>query len=249
MNDAAERTVFVVLGGTGGIGSAVCRELSGKGATVVVAARTAEEVERLSDDIDGHGRTVDARDAGAVGALLEEASELGTFAGVVNLVGSLFLRPAHLTSVDDFREALDVNLVTAFNVLRAAPPLLRDAGGGSVVLVSSAAARVGIPNHEAIAAAKGGVSAMARSAAATYATWGVRLNVVAPGLVETPLTASLTGKEKARERSRSMHPLGRLGTPEDIASAVAWLLQEPASHWVTGQEIGIDGGLATLRTG
>lgn len=249
MNDSSDRPVFVVIGGTGGIGSEVCRDLSGSGATVVVAARTEEDVERLADEIDGHPRPVDARDADAVRDLLDEASELGTLAGVVNLVGSLFLRPAHLTGVDDFREALDVNLGTAFHVLRAAPPLLRDAGGGSIVLISSAAARAGLANHEAIAAAKGGISAMARSAAATYAPWGVRVNVVAPGLVETPLTASITNKEKARERSRSMHPLGRLGTPEDISSAVVWLLREQASHWVTGQEIGVDGGLATLKTG
>lgn len=249
MNDAARDPVFVVLGGTGGIGSELCRQLSRSGRSVVVAARSEEDVERLSDEIGGHGRALDARDADAVADLLEDADGLGTLAGVVNLVGSLFLRPAHLTTVDDFREALEVNLVTAFNVLRAAPPLLRDAGGGSVVLVSSAAARTGLPNHEAIAAAKGGVSAMARSAAATYASWGVRVNVVAPGLVETPLTASITGKERARERSRSMHPLGRLGAPDDVASAIAWLLREPASHWVTGQEIGVDGGLATLKTG
>ena len=112
--------------------------------------------------------------------------------------------------------------------------------------VSSAAASIGLPNHEAIAAAKAGVSGLMRSAAATYAPYGLRVNAVAPGLVDTPLSQAITANDLARKASVAMHPLGRLGTPDDIAAAVCWLLG-PHSAWVTGQVIGVDGGLATLK--
>jgi len=116
-----------------------------------------------------------------------------------------------------------------------------------VLLISSAAARAGLPNHEAIAAAKGGVSALTRSAAATYAPWGVRVNALAPGLVETPMSERITGSEKGRERSLAMHPLERLGRPADVAAAAAWLLDPDEASWVTGQTVSVDGGLAHLK--
>ena len=115
--------------------------------------------------------------------------------------------------------------------------------GGSIVLISSAGARVGLVNHEAIAAAKAGILGLALSAAASYASRGIRVNCVAPGLVRTPLTAN----GAALKGSIAMHPLGRIGEPSDVASAIEWFL-DPAQSWVTGQVLGIDGGLATLRT-
>ena len=115
-----------------------------------------------------------------------------------------------------------------------------------MVLVSSAAARVGIANHEAIAAAKAGVIGLVLSAAATYARQGVRFNAVAPGLVRTPLTKGLVASEQAEKASLGMHPLGRLGEPGDVARAIAFLL-DPAQSWITGQVLGVDGGLADLK--
>jgi NAD(P)-dependent dehydrogenase (short-subunit alcohol dehydrogenase family) len=118
--------------------------------------------------------------------------------------------------------------------------------GGSVVLVSSAAARVGISNHEAIAAAKAGVIGLMRSAAATYAARGLRFNAVAPGLVRTPMTERITKRPSATSASTAMHALGRLGEPADVARLIAWLL-DPEQTWITGQVLGADGGLATVR--
>ena len=127
----------------------------------------------------------------------------------------------------------------------ARTPVMRK-DGGSIVLMSSAAAMVGLPNHDAIAAAKAGVIGLMRSAAATYAAYGIRVNAVAPGLVDTPMSRSITSNETSLNASIAMHPLGRIGTPEDVASAICWLLG-PLSTWVTGQAIGVDGGLATLK--
>jgi NAD(P)-dependent dehydrogenase (short-subunit alcohol dehydrogenase family) len=108
------------------------------------------------------------------------------------------------------------------------------------------AARVGLANHEAIAAAKAGVVGLALSAAATYVGRDLRVNAVAPGLVQTPMTESVTRSETARQASVDLHPLGRLGEPADVATVIEWLL-DPANTWVTGQVFGVDGGLSTLR--
>jgi NAD(P)-dependent dehydrogenase (short-subunit alcohol dehydrogenase family) len=115
-----------------------------------------------------------------------------------------------------------------------------------VVLVSSAAARTGLANHEAIAAAKAGVIGLTQSAAASYAARRLRVNCVAPGLVRTPLTARITATPAGEQASLGMHALGRLGEPEDVAGAIAYLLS-PAAAWVTGQVVGVDGGLGTVR--
>ena len=118
--------------------------------------------------------------------------------------------------------------------------------GGSIVLISSAAAGIGLANHEAIAAAKSGIEGLVRSAATTYAARKVRVNAVAPGLVQTPMTEKITSNERSRSFSVALHPLGRLGEPKDIASAITWLLS-PDQGWVTGQVIGVDGGLGKLK--
>ncbi len=133
---------------------------------------------------------------------------------------------------------------------------MRRRKSGSIVLASTVAVRQGVNNHETIGAAKAGIEGLVRSAAITYARTGIRFNAVAPGLTQTPLTAPLLKSDSGRAYSESLHPLGRLGEPADIASAMAYLLG-PESSWVTGQVWGIDGGLGagvappklTTRTG
>ena len=141
---------------------------------------------------------------------------------------------------------LATNLTTAFALVRAAAPKMRREGG-AIALVSTAAVATGLANHEAVAAAKGGVEGLVRSAAATYGARGVRVNAVAPGLVVTQQTQRLVDNERQADASRSMHVLDRFGQPEDVASALAWLV-DPANDWVTGQVLGVDGGLGHVRT-
>ena len=118
---------------------------------------------------------------------------------------------------------------------------------GAIVRVSAAAARAGRANHEAVAAAKAGVIGLVLSVAATNASRNIRVNGLAPGLVHTPLTAALTSNEAALRASTALHALGRIGEPADVASALAWLL-DPRQGWITGQILGVDGGLADFRS-
>jgi NAD(P)-dependent dehydrogenase (short-subunit alcohol dehydrogenase family) len=241
----AEAGAFLVIGGAGGIGRAVVGRLRSRDAVVVIAGRSAERLAQTASDLGTDSAVVDAADFGAVEALVQDlAARHGRVAGIVNAAGSILFKPAHLTSADEWQDVLACNLTTAFAVVRAAGRVMTS--GGSVVLVSTVAASVGLPQHEAIAAAKGGVEGLVRAAAASYAGRGLRINAVAPGLVDTPLAARITSNPKALESSRARHPLGRIGTPEDIAVPIAWLLG-PATSWVTGQVIGVDGGMSTVR--
>jgi NAD(P)-dependent dehydrogenase (short-subunit alcohol dehydrogenase family) len=237
--------VFAVLGATGGIGESVSYLLRDSGARLAIAARGESRLRSLAREMGAAFKVLDATNAPAVADWLGDvASTFGRVDGIANCVGSLLLKPAHATKPEEWADVIDVNLGSAFAVVRAAGTHMRS-GGGSVVLMGSAAAAIGIPNHEAIAAAKAGIVGLARSAAATYAGAGLRFNVVAPGLTRTPLTERITSRPAAARASRALHALGRLGEPEDVARAVAWLL-DPRNSWITGQVIGVDGGLGSV---
>jgi NAD(P)-dependent dehydrogenase (short-subunit alcohol dehydrogenase family) len=237
---------YVILGANGGIGSAVARRLAGGGHRLALAGRSRDAIEATASPLGANPFAADVADPDAVDRLFADIGErIGPVAGAVNCVGSVLLKPAHLTSTDEWAGTLQANLTSAFALVRAAGRHMREQGG-SVVLISSAAARVGLPNHEAIAAAKAGVTGLARSAAATYAKAGLRFNVVAPGLVRTSATERIWRHETAADASRAMHALGRLGEPDDVARAITWLL-EPEQDWITGQVLGVDGGLADVK--
>jgi 3-oxoacyl-[acyl-carrier protein] reductase len=236
-----------ILGGAGGIGSALARSIVAGGGSVFLAGRDAAKLAGLAGETGAGWAVVDASDPDAVDACADQAIEaLGSLTGIACCAGSLLLKPAHLTTAAEWQATLAANLTSAFGCVRAGGRLLK-ADGGSVVLVSSAAARIGLANHEAIAAAKAGIVGLVLSAAATYARQKIRFNAVAPGLTRTPLTQGLVASELAEKASVGMHPLGRLGTPEDVARAIAFLL-DPVQDWITGQVLGVDGGLASLKT-
>jgi 3-oxoacyl-[acyl-carrier protein] reductase len=235
-----------ILGGSGGIGTAVARSLVARGHRVFLAGRNATGVSALAAELGMPWATVEGTDPDAIDTCADAAAnELGGLTGIACCVGSLLLKPAHLTTTAEWRGTLAANLDSAFGCVRAAGRLMKT-DGGSVVLVSSAAARIGLANHEAIAAAKAGIIGLVRAAAATYARQRIRFNAVAPGLTRTPLTKGLVASELAEKASIGMHPLGRLGEPEEVAAAILWLL-DPAQGFVTAQVIGVDGGLADVK--
>lgn len=251
--------VYVVFGATGGIGECLCRRLAARGARLILAARNVEKLHSLARQLDATAHPLDATHFEEVEACLEKTlQQHGRVDGVACCVGSLLLKSAQQTTEAEWLATIATNLTTAFAVVRAGARAMASTGG-SIVLVSSAAARIGITSHEAIAAAKAGVIGLTLSAAATGAGRGIRVNCVAPGLVRTPMTARLTGPRvqgpnvpegnggTVLRASQAMHPLGRIGEPEDVALALEWLLN-PEQSWVTGQVLGIDGGLASVRS-
>lgn len=245
MDNGNSQPVYVVLGATGGIGSDLCKRLSDKGAHVVAGARDQDKLDRLADETGAHTVSLDATKTKEVSGLFEQAvEEYDRVDGAANCVGSFMLKPAHRTTDEELSETMALNLNTAFGTIKAAAEHMPE--GGSVVLLSSVAARVGLANHEAVAAAKAAVTGLGLSAAATYLPRGLRVNMVAPGLVQTPMTQKITASEASRQASEDLHPMGRLGEPEDIASMIEWLL-DPANSWITGQIFGVDGGLSSLH--
>lgn len=243
--------VYVLLGATGGIGSALARVLAADGARLVLGSRTDSALSSLAQETGAQYRSVDATRYEDVQGLVDFAVEQhGRIDGAVNLVGSIMLKAAHLTSPEEFEETVMLNLTTAFYVVKAATRAMqrnKEPDGGAVVLMASVAGRLGLANHEAIAAAKGGVMGLTQAAAATYAPRQIRVNAVAPGLVRTPMSARLTSSEAAEEASAKMHPLGRIGEPEDVVGAIRFLLDREQSGWMTGQTVSVDGGFATVR--
>ncbi len=241
----ADRACVLITGGAGGIGSALARKLVARGDSVVLFGRRIEPLQALAEELGESALAIagDATKPEDLERCVKQAIErFGKLDGLAHCVGSIRLKSLHLTTPEEFVETLTTNLTSAFLACRAVLGPMRSQAGGSIVLVSTVAARQGLNNHETIAAAKAGIEGLVRSAAITYARSGIRFNAVAPALTETPLAAPLLRSEAARAFSESMHPLGRLGTADDQASAIAFLLG-PESSWVTGQVWGVDGGL------
>jgi short-subunit dehydrogenase len=224
---------YLIVGGSSSIGQEVLKGLKALNHEVLTTARNSQKIQP--------DYTLDASDFDAVDGLFSSIAPLD---GVVNCSGSLLLKPAHLTSKDEWNDTVNASLTTSFAIVRAAGKHMTS--GGSVVLIGSAAVNIGLVNHEAIAAAKAGIRGLALSASATYAHQGLRFNVVEPGLTQTNLTASLTANEMMKKGSIAMHPLGRLGEPEDIARAIIFFLL-PENNWITGQHLAVDGGLSTIK--
>lgn len=224
---------YLIIAASSAIGQEIVRKLVLQGDTVFTTARDKTIIEPNA--------LLDATDFDAVDEVFKQA---GRIDGVVNCSGSLLLKSAHMTSKAEYQSVIDASLTTSFATIRAAGKHMKE--GGSVVLISSAAALTGLANHEAIAAAKAGVIGLVQSAAATYAQMGLRVNAIAPGMIDTPLTSQLTSSPVMLKASIAMHSLGRIGETKDIANGVIFLLN-PMNNWITGQVLAIDGGLSSIR--
>lgn len=246
MTSKATQKTIVIGGITGGIGSALARLLIAEGHRVTGFSRKQEPLDALNEELDLKALPCDATDPEALNTCMKELAEQhGKIDAYVHAIGSIFLKPAHMTSPEDWLKTLHINLSSAFYALTAATKIMQKQGSGSCLFFSTAAAQTGIANHEAIAAAKGGIEAMVRSAAATYSSKGLRINAIAPSLTDTPLAKPIIGSEQALEISKRMHPLGAIGAAEDVASLAAWLISDHA-RFVTGQTYVIDGGISTI---
>ncbi len=238
---------FLLVGGSSDIARHLATLLLDEGHHVTLLARDAE---RVADLVQRGAMFVqgDALNESTVQSAVAQAAEQceDGLSGMAHLVGSIALRPPHATKLDDFTAVLHTNLISAFLALKTAGKAMLKRGTGRMVFTSSVAGSYGLTNHEAIAAAKGGIEAMVRSAASTYAQRGLRVNAVAPGLTETRLGATVLRSDAIREASVGMIPLKRINEPEEIAQSMHWLLTGAPDN-LTGQVLHLDGGMSNIR--
>jgi NAD(P)-dependent dehydrogenase (short-subunit alcohol dehydrogenase family) len=250
-------TSRVLIAGIGGVGRVLARRLVVRGTAVHLVARSADKVQALVAELQALAPTTPVSvsvgdvtvDADVERAAAEAAAATGgrTLTGLCYAVGSIPLKPLKSTTAKDFLDAYTLNVVGGAMLLKACLPLLTAGPApGSAVFFSTVASRVGFPNHAAIAAAKGGVEAFVRSAAAELAP-KLRINCIAPSLTDTPLASRMTSNEAVRKALGEAHPIPRLGTADDQAAMAEFLLDNKWSGWVTGQTYSVDGGRSMLR--
>jgi NAD(P)-dependent dehydrogenase (short-subunit alcohol dehydrogenase family) len=231
---------YVIAGGSHGIGLEIVRLLSPTADRIDVWSRTGGDLPSAVTI-----RHLPCDFADPEGLLPELPEEIR---GVVYCPGSINLRSFRSLQPADFRQDLELNLLGAVRFLQACQPRLKgpDGGTASVVLFSTVAVGQGLPMHASVAAAKAAVEGLMRSLAAEWAP-KIRVNAIAPALIDTPLAARLLSSPDKREALAARYPLKRIGEPADVASLARFLLSAE-SGWMTGQVFGVDGGMSTLRT-
>jgi NAD(P)-dependent dehydrogenase (short-subunit alcohol dehydrogenase family) len=238
---------LLITGASGGIATALRTLAADAGWTVVAATRDAA---RLADAGLPAECVVQADVSTPEGAaaLFATLAERGLAPDrLAHLAGSTLIAPLARVKPEQFRAVMAANLDSAFYTLQAFVAALRTReSAGAAVLASSVVAQIGTPHHEAIAAAKGGVEALVRAAAASHAAFGIRINAVAPGLTETPMTAGITRNPAMREGAGRQYPLGGINRADDVAQAAWWLLGDGAAR-ITGQVVAVDGGFTAIR--
>jgi NAD(P)-dependent dehydrogenase (short-subunit alcohol dehydrogenase family) len=238
--------VMLVTGSSKGIGEATARLLAAAGATVVISSRNAAECEAVARSIrDAGGRAIacaaDLRastDAVALPARVVQAA--GRLDAVVNNAGSIIRKDAVTTTADEWQATFTLHVTAAAQVAGAAARHLA-ASSGSIVNVASTHGLVASPGRAAYAAAKAALVHLTRVLAVELAPLGIRVNGVAPGIVETPLTREMLADPGTRERLVARIPLGRPGLPDDVARAILFLVS-PAAEYITGHVLAVDGG-------
>ncbi|MBO6495302.1 MAG: SDR family oxidoreductase [Roseivirga sp.] len=226
---------ILVIGASSGIGKATAQALIDQGAYVISASRSNPEISGLEH------HSFDATDKNAELDFIPEQLD-----GLVYCPGTINLKPFNRISIEDFQSDLDINLLGAIRVLQASFKSLKKSDSASVVLFSTVAAKLGMNFHSSIATAKAAVEGLGKSLAAEWSMHGIRVNMVAPSLTDTPLAEKLLSTDDRKESSNKRHPIGRYGEAKDLSEMVVFLLSEKAS-WVTGQTIGIDGGVGSLK--
>ncbi|OKK07791.1 3-oxoacyl-ACP reductase [Streptomyces sp. CB03234] len=247
-NAAKDRRVALVTGGSRGIGRAVVERLLADGYDVSYCYRRrpedADVIERLAEKHGGRvfEAVVDVTDAQAMADFVAVSQkELGSLAAVVTSAGIVSDAPLATMSPDAWHSVIDTNLTGTYNACRAAVfPLIKQQGG-AIVNISSVTGVHGNATQSNYAASKAGIIGFTKSLAKEVARFGIRANVVAPGLIATDMTDGMT--EKARTKVLRQIPLGRAGTAAEVADAVAFLVSEQSAY-ITGQVLQIDGGIS-----
>ena len=245
---------IVLFGATGGIGKCLSYELA-KQHNLFMGSRDVVRIRDLAFNVNqelnikerlvGSG-AVDISDFDSIKDFLNKGNDfLGSIDCVISCVGSLMLKPTHLTKEEDLENVFRVNVFSCFGILKHSFKFLKN-NGGSLIFFSSAASKVGLKNHETISSAKAAVSSFVLSAASTYAKYNIRVNAIAPGLVETPLTERIVNNKLSMDYSKSLHGLNRIGKPENFIPTINSLIDQ-RSDWITGQTFFIDGGLSNVK--
>lgn len=240
--------IVMITGASGGLGQTAGRMMMEAGWQVAQVTRDESRMDPKQEDI---GKIIESdvsTPEGSKTAIELIQDRFGEApSALLNCAGSVLIAPMHRTKLEQYRECLQANLDSAFFSLSAfVAALIKKKRSGAAVLISTVAARIGVANHEAIAAAKGAVEGLVRSASATYAAKGIRINAIAPGLMKSPATARFFLNDKVNQQIAFQYPLGRYGDLKDAASAAAWLLGDEAG-WITGQILSVDGGFTAVR--
>jgi 3-oxoacyl-[acyl-carrier protein] reductase len=229
---------ILVVGAGRGIGLSITKLLAGKNNVLAVTRSKSDGLGESGAKI-LYGDIFDEEwfDSGHVFDILD---------GLVYCPGSINLKPFSRLSTDDFSQDFKQNVLGAVRVIQKCIPNLKKSKGASVVLFSTVAVKTGMAFHSSIAASKGAIEALVRSLAAEYAVNNIRFNGIAPSLIETPLSSFLINTSEKKEAASKRHPLQRIGKPEEVAALASFLLSDNAA-WMTGQIIGLDGGLSSLK--
>ncbi|CAA9414335.1 MAG: 3-oxoacyl-[acyl-carrier protein] reductase [uncultured Rubrobacteraceae bacterium] len=239
----------IVTGAANGIGRAIALRLASEGARVAIADVNEEDAQEVAGEIDGETlvHKTDVTRDGDVEALVGRAvSEWGGLDVMVNNAGVGVAGTAVTTTEEEYERVMDVCVRGTFLGMKHAIPAIKDAGGGSVINMSSVAALVGLVDRAVYSAAKGAIYSMTRASAIDHVGEGVRVNCIAPGTVDTPWVARITSgyddPEEARANMRARQPHGRLVTPEEIAAMAAYLASDESAS-VIGACMVVDGGV------
>ncbi len=234
-----------IIIGTSGIGGALGRRLAASGASLHLISREGSRLASLAAELGASHAVADVMQPGELEAAIAQAGPV--IDGLAYCVGSITLKPAGRISEAEVLADFQLNALGAFRTVKAALPALKASaqGSSSVLLFSTVAVQQGFASHASVAMAKGAVEGLTRALAAELAP-KVRVNAIAPSLTDTPLARFMTGNAQTAAAVAALHPLPRLGTPDDAAALGALLLSEEAG-WITGQIIGVDGGRSTLR--
>lgn len=237
----------LITGAAGGLGKSLADHLAADGWRLIVTSRDAERLKTAFGE-DHLQICADCSTPEGARKMIEIANEHGLIPqAFAHCVGNIKLGALHRLSETDFRDSIEANLTSAFHAMSAFVGNLRQHNlPGSAVLVSSVAAQIGTPNHEAVAAAKAGVEGLARGTAATYAPYGIRVNVVAPGIMESPATEKILATEALRTAAARQYPLPGIGSTTELAELMAWLMSNRSGR-VTAQVWSVDGGFTGIR--